>query len=129
MLDAQNFEEISVGDYILSGGEIAAIALMDAVIRLLPGVMGNSTTSDEESFTGGLLEYPHYTRPAEWPDNAGNALKVPEILLSGHHQAIKDWRLAESEAITSTRRSDLWAAHLSTNKGESGIKPAPKEKP
>lgn len=104
VLDHHQFEEISIGDYILSGGEIAAQVLLDAVIRLLPGVLGNAETHAEESFSGGLLEYPHYTRPAEWMGQ-----QVPETLLSGHHQRIKDWRLAEQMAITRARRPDLWA--------------------
>lgn len=103
-LDHHQFEEISIGDYILSGGEIAAQVLLDAVIRLLPGVLGNAETHAEESFSGGLLEYPHYTRPAEWMGQ-----KVPETLLSGHHQRIKDWRFEEQMAITRARRPDLWA--------------------
>ncbi len=103
-LDHHQFEEISIGDYILSGGEIAAQVFLDAIIRLLPGVLGNAETHAEESFSGGLLEYPHYTRPAEWMGQ-----KVPETLLSGHHQRIKDWRLEQQLAITRARRPDLLA--------------------
>ncbi len=110
ILDAHGFEEISIGDYVLSGGEPAAMILMDACIRLLPGVMGNAETPDEESFssvTGGLLEYPHYTRPADWTTQDGRILSVPDVLLSGNHGAVAKWRLAESKAITAARRPDL----------------------
>ncbi len=103
VLDAHDFEEISIGDYVLSGGEPAAMIMMDACIRLLDGVMGNAHTPDEESFSNGLLEYPHYTKPAQWHD-----MKVPEVLTSGHHKKIKDWRLDKSEEITKARRPDLW---------------------
>ena len=97
-----NFEEISIGDYVLSGGEPAALALMDSVIRLLPEVMGNPETAGDESFSNGLLEYPHYTRPAEW-----NEQKVPEILTSGDHKKVADWRHEKSLEITKNRRPDL----------------------
>ncbi len=107
VLDAHAFEEISIGDYILSGGEPAALILMDSCIRLLDGVMGNSNTSDEESFTDGLLEYPHYTRPALWEDANGQSHEVPEILTSGNHQKIKEWRLKQSQKLTAARRPDL----------------------
>jgi len=106
VLDARGLEEISVGDYVLSGGEPAALVLLDACVRLLPGVMGAAESADSESFSAGLLEYPHYTRPAVW-----NGRAVPEVLLSGHHAAIAAWRAAESERITRLRRPDLWAAH------------------
>lgn len=109
-LDAHGFEEISIGDYVLSGGEPAALILMDACIRLLPGVMGNDDTAGEESFspeTGGLLEYPHYTRPAAWTAANGETYNVPEILTSGDHAKIKNWRRTQSEAITKDRRPDL----------------------
>ncbi len=105
VLDAHGFEEISVGDYVLSGGEVAALAMMDACIRLLPGVMGNEATPDAESFgseTGGLLEYPHYTRPAEW-----NGMAIPDVLKSGNHAEINKWRKAQSLEITQKRRPDL----------------------
>lgn len=102
VLDYYDFEEVSIGDYVLSGGEPAAIILMDAVIRLLPDVMGNPDTLNEESFSNGLLEYPHYTRPAEW-----NEIKVPEILLSGDHAKIAAWRKRKSEDITKSVRPDL----------------------
>lgn len=107
VLEAHEFEEISIGDYVLSGGEPAAMILMDACIRLLPGVMGNAETPDEESFSNGLLEYPHYTRPADWTTQDGRVLSVPDILLSGNHGAVAKWRLAESETITAARRPDL----------------------
>jgi tRNA (guanine37-N1)-methyltransferase len=107
VLDARAVEEISLGDFVLSGGEPAAIALIDAVVRLLPGVMGAPEGLEEESFEAGLLEYPHYTRPAEWQGRA-----VPEVLLSGHHENIRRWRRQQAEAITRTRRPDLWARYL-----------------
>lgn len=107
VLDAHDFEEISIGDYVLSGGEPAAIILMDACIRLLPGVMGNEATPDEESFANGLLEYPHYTRPAEWTDANGEVHAVPEVLQSGNHAKIRGWREAESLKLTKARRPDL----------------------
>ncbi len=105
-LDAAGVEEVSVGDYVLSGGEPAAVILIDAVVRLLPGVVGDPATFDEESFEGGLLEYPQYTRPREW-----RGREVPEVLLSGHHDRIKAWRRAESEKITKERRPDLWSQY------------------
>jgi len=110
VLDAHDFEEISIGDYVLSGGEVAALTLMDACIRLLPGVMGNIDTPDNESFgsaTGGLLEYPHYTRPADWESASGATYSVPEILKSGDHGKIEAWRRAQSLEITQKRRPDL----------------------
>lgn len=108
LLDAYDAEEISVGDYVLSGGEPAAMILLDAVIRLLPDVIGNQGTHEEESFTDGLLEYPHYTRPAEWTSPDGTLRKVPDVLSSGHHAKVTDWRRAEAEKITQQRRPDLW---------------------
>jgi tRNA (guanine37-N1)-methyltransferase len=107
VLDAYEFEEISVGDYVLSGGEPAAMILMDACIRLLPGVMGNEDTPSEESFSEGLLEYPHYTRPAEWTTADGRAFEVPEILRSGDHGKIAVWRREKSLELTNERRPDL----------------------
>ena len=110
VLDAYAFEEISIGDYVLSGGEPAALILMDACIRLLPGVMGNDATPEEESFgraTGGLLEYPHYTRPADWKTAGGEVLGVPDVLKSGDHAKIADWRQETSEKLTKERRPDL----------------------
>lgn len=110
VLDAYDFEEVSIGDYVLSGGEVAALTLMDACIRLLPGVMGNADTPDNESFgsaTGGLLEYPHYTRPDTWETADGKTYAVPEVLKSGNHAKIDEWRKEQSEIITRTRRPDL----------------------
>lgn len=107
VLDAHGFEEISIGDYVLSGGEVAALTMMDACIRLLPGVMGNETTPDEESFSNGLLEYPHYTRPAEWTNANGEQRDVPEILKSGNHAKIAKWREEQSLQITKKMRPDL----------------------
>ncbi len=109
VLDAHQFEEISVGDYVLSGGEPGALALMDACIRLLPGVMGNDQTPYEESFSDNLLEYPHYTKPAQWSDSNGNTHNVPDILRSGDHAKIKAWRQEQAEKITQKRRPDLLA--------------------
>ncbi|MBV9251539.1 MAG: tRNA (guanosine(37)-N1)-methyltransferase TrmD [Acetobacteraceae bacterium] len=108
VIEAHEMEEISIGDYILSGGELAALVVLDAVVRLLPGVMGAADSANEESFAEHLLEYPHYTRPAEWCGRP-----VPEVLLSGHHAAVAAWRRAEAERITRERRPDLWARHVS----------------
>ncbi len=105
-LDAWRLEEVSLGDFVLSGGEPAAIALVDACVRLLPGVMGGEDSLDQESFEDGLLEYPHYTRPQEWQGR-----KVPEVLLSGHHERIRRWRLEQAERVTRERRGDLWARY------------------
>ncbi len=102
VIEARGLEEISVGDYVLSGGETAALVLLDAVIRLLPGVMGSDASVSEESFSAGVLEYPHYTRPAVWQGRA-----VPAVLLSGDHAAIAAWRRAEAERATRERRPDL----------------------
>lgn len=110
ILDAYDFEEISIGDYVLSGGEPAALILMDACIRLLPGVMGNKETAPEESFSpsrGGLLEYPHYTKPAEWSAADGRTFEVPEVLRSGNHAKIDGWREEQSLEITKKVRPDL----------------------
>ena len=106
VINAQALEEVSLGDFVLAGGEVAAMALIEACVRLLPGVLGNAATTEEESFEAGLLEYPHYTRPAVW-----NGLEVPEVLTSGNHAKIKAWRLKEAEKITQERRPDLWAAY------------------
>ncbi len=111
VLDARGIEQVSVGDYVLSGGETAALVLLDACVRLLPGVMGSDESAVEESHSDGLLEYPHYTRPAEWQGRA-----VPPVLLSGHHAAIAAWRRTQSEDATRARRPDLWAAHLSRSR-------------
>ncbi len=110
VLDARDVEEVSVGDYVLSGGEPAAIAMIDAVVRLLPGIMGNEVSPAEESFETGLLEYPHYTRPADWQGRG-----VPEVLISGHHEKVRRWRLGEAERITKERRPDLWARYVKLN--------------
>ena len=110
ILDAHEFEEISIGDYVLSGGEPAALILMDACIRLLEGVMGNDDTADNESFgtnTGGLLEYPHYTRPAEWTDANSITHQVPDVLKNGNHAHIEEWRQKESFEITKRVRPEL----------------------
>jgi tRNA (guanine37-N1)-methyltransferase len=107
VLDAHAFEEVSIGDYVLSGGEPAAMILMDTCIRLLDGVMGNDATVHEESFSSGLLEYPHYTRPASWESTDGSLLHVPEILTSGNHKKINEWRREQSLKITRERRPDL----------------------
>ena len=111
MLEARAVDEISLGDFVLSGGEPAALALVDAVVRQLPGVVGTPATLDEESFERGLLEYPHYTRPAEWQDRA-----VPAVLLSGHHEQIRAWRRRQAEETTRTRRPDLWARFAAETK-------------
>jgi tRNA (guanine37-N1)-methyltransferase len=113
LIEARGLEEVSVGDYVLSGGEIAAMALIDACVRLLPGVMGKEASAAEESFAEGLLEYPHYTRPSAWEGRA-----IPEILLSGDHAKIEGWRRAEAERLTRERRPDLWAAYLARSKGK-----------
>ncbi|MBV6634010.1 MAG: tRNA (guanosine(37)-N1)-methyltransferase TrmD [Alphaproteobacteria bacterium] len=115
VLDANAVEEVSIGDYIVSGGEIAAQVLIDTVVRLLPAVIGNAETHGEESFTGGLLEYPHYTRPAVWTDRQGTEHPVPPVLTSGDHGAVKRWRLSEAEAITRQRRPDLWSVYRGTD--------------
>jgi tRNA (guanine37-N1)-methyltransferase len=106
VIEARTLVEISVGDYVLSGGEIAAMALVDACVRLLPGVMGAQASGQEESFEGGLLEYPHYTRPRLFEGR-----EIPDVLQSGHHARIAAWRRAEAERITRERRPDLWAAY------------------
>ena len=111
VIEARGLEEVSLGDFVLSGGEPAAIALIDACVRLLPGVLGNEESLVEESFERGLLEYPHYTRPQDW-----RGRKVPETLLSGHHGKIRAWRLAEAEKITRERRPDLWARYTAGNR-------------
>jgi tRNA (guanine37-N1)-methyltransferase len=106
VIEAREMEEISIGDYVLSGGEPAAMVLLDACVRLLPGVMGAAESGAEESFASGLLEYPHYTRPALWKGRA-----VPDVLLGGDHEAVAAWRRAEAERVTRERRPDLWAAY------------------
>lgn len=106
VIEAHDFTEVSLGDFVLSGGEPAALALLDACIRLLPGVMGAAESLEEESFESGLLEYPHYTRPAEW-----RGRRVPEVLLSGHHAKIRAWRREQAERVTRERRPDLWSRY------------------
>ena len=103
ILTTRNIEEISIGDFVLSGGETAALVLIDSILRLLPGVIGNDMSKKDESFENGLLEYPQYTKPLIWEKKG-----VPEVLLSGDHAKIKGWRLSQSEAITRDRRPDLW---------------------
>ena len=105
VLDAYEIEEVSLGDFVLTGGEIAAQAMIDATVRLLPGVLGNQASTEEESFSDGLLEHPQFTRPNDWRGHA-----VPEVLLSGHHAKIAAWRQEQSETLTRQRRPDLWAA-------------------
>lgn len=109
VIEARGGEEISIGDYVLSGGELPALVLLDAVVRLLPGVMGHAESGTEESFSLPLLEYPHFTRPAEWEGRA-----VPEVLTSGNHAAIAKWRRAQSVEITQARRPDLYAQFVAT---------------
>ena len=103
VLETRNIEEVSVGDYILSGGETASLVLIDSILRLLPRVLGNKRSLEEESFENGLLEYPHYTKPQKWEKK-----NVPAVLLSGDHAKIKDWRLSQSKVITRRQRPDLW---------------------
>ena len=103
LLEVHEIEEVSLGDFIMSGGEPAAIAMIDACVRLLPGIMGSDVSGVEESFERGLLEYPHYTRPQAW-----RGIAVPEVLISGHHEKIKEWRKRQSEEMTKERRPDLW---------------------
>ena len=111
VIEARQLEEVSVGDYVLSGGEIAAMALIDACVRLLPGVMGSAESASEESFSDSLLEYPQYTRP-----QAFEGRQIPEILTSGDHAKVAAWRRAEAEALTQARRPDLWGAYESAAK-------------
>ena len=107
VIEARGLQEISLGDFVLSGGEIAAMALIDACVRLLPGVVGDDASLDEESFEDGLLEYPHYTRPPVWEGR-----EIPSVLMSGHHQRIRDWRRERSIELTKARRPDMWDAYL-----------------
>ncbi len=106
VLDHYNIQEVSLGDFVLTGGEIAAQAMIDATVRLLPDVLGNAESIEDESHSNGLLEHPQYTRPAEW-----NGREIPEILMSGHHGKIEAWRRAQAEALTRARRPDMWAEH------------------
>jgi tRNA (guanine37-N1)-methyltransferase len=108
VIEKRQLREVSIGDYVLSGGEPAAIVLLDAVVRLLPGVMGKQASGEEESFEGGLLEHPHYTKPNLW-----EGVEIPGILLSGDHKAIARWKQERREALTKARRPDLWRAHES----------------
>jgi len=111
VIETRNIEEVSIGDFILSGGETAAYVFIDAIVRLLPGVLGNDVSILEESFENNLLEYPQYTKPQMWESKS-----VPDVLLSGDHAKIKDWRLSQSEAITRRRRPDLWEKYKNKNK-------------
>lgn len=111
LIAARNLEEVSVGDYVLSGGELGAMVLIDACVRLLPGVMGKEASGTEESFSDGLLEYPQYTRPAVF-----EGVQIPEILTGGDHAKVKAWRQAEAEKLTENRRPDLWDAYKSRGK-------------
>lgn len=113
VLEARGIEDISLGDFVLSGGEIAAMALIDTVVRLLPGVIGDPAGLTDESFEAGLLEYPQYTRPQVWEDR-----EVPDVLLSGHHAKIESWRRSQAEAVTRARRPDLWSRFSAKKKGE-----------
>jgi tRNA (guanine37-N1)-methyltransferase len=111
LIKARHLEEVSLGDFVLSGGEIAALALLDACVRLLPGMMGKEASAAEESFTDGLLEYPQYTKPPVW-----ECEPIPEVLLSGDHTKVKAWRRAEAERLTRERRPDLWQAYSARKK-------------
>ena len=110
VLDNREIEEISIGDFVLSGGETASYVFLDAILRLIPGVIGNEESKNEESFENGLLEYPQYTKPQIWEEKS-----VPNVLLSGDHAKIKDWRLTQSKAITRHRRPDLWQKYNKKN--------------
>ncbi|MGH6915915.1 MAG: tRNA (guanosine(37)-N1)-methyltransferase TrmD, partial [Geminicoccales bacterium] len=112
VIEARELEEVCLGDIVMSGGEPGAIALIDACVRLLPGVVGEPASLAEESFADGLLEYPHYTRPQVWEDRP-----VPDVLLSGHHERIRTWRREQAEAITRARRPDLWARRAERHHG------------
>ncbi|RAI35716.1 tRNA (guanosine(37)-N1)-methyltransferase TrmD [Rhodoplanes roseus] len=114
VIQARNLEEVSIGDYVLSGGELAAMVLIDACVRLLPGVMGKEASGAEESFSDGLLEYPHYTRPQLFEGR-----DIPAVLVSGDHGRVAAWRRAEAERLTRERRPDLWAAHAAARDGPS----------
>ncbi len=113
VLLVRGIEELSLGDFVLSGGEPAAIALIDACVRLLPGVLGDASSAEEESFASGLLEYPHYTRPQSW-----QGMDVPEVLLSGHHGEVRRWRQNEAERATRERRPDLWQRYLARTRAK-----------
>ena len=115
VIDARGFEEVAVGDAVLAGGEAAALVVIEACVRLLPGVLGETASLDEESFEDALLEHPHYTRPREFEGRA-----IPEVLLSGHHGEVARWRREQREATTRERRPDLWAAHLANQQEKGG---------
>ena len=117
VLDVWNFEEISVGDYVLTGGELPAMVLIDAVVRLLPGSLGDQASLEDESFSQGLLEYPQYTRPSVWEGH-----RVPAVLLSGNHGQIETWRTEQAKALTRLRRPDLWRAYCAQHENEKGSK-------
>lgn len=110
VLDAEGIEELSIGDYVLAGGELPAMVLCEAIVRLLPGTLGNEATHDEESFSNSLLEYPHYTRPLDWEGRT-----VPAVLAGGNHAEINKWRRRQAEALTEARRPDLWASYRAKN--------------
>lgn len=119
VIEARAIEEVSIGDYVLTGGEIAAQVLIDATVRLIPRVLGNAESAVEESFSRGLLEHPHYTRPQVWEGRA-----IPEVLLSGHHARIAAWRLSRAESLTKERRPDLWRARLAAQDAPPDADPA-----
>jgi tRNA (guanine37-N1)-methyltransferase len=121
LIEGRGFEEVSIGDYVLSGGEIAAFVLLDACVRLIPGVMGKDASGEEESFAHGLLEYPQYTRPQLWEGRS-----IPEVLTSGDHAKVAAWRRAEAERLTRARRPDLWAAHAART---GTLQKAPRKRP
>jgi tRNA (guanine37-N1)-methyltransferase len=125
LIEGRDFEEVSIGDYVLSGGEIAAMALIDACVRLLPGVMGKEASGAEESFAQGLLEYPQFTRPQVWEGRS-----IPDVLTSGDHAKVAAWRRAQAERLTRERRPDLWAGHVAHDgKPEGPEKPGKKGRP
>ncbi|MBE9476863.1 MAG: tRNA (guanosine(37)-N1)-methyltransferase TrmD, partial [Proteobacteria bacterium] len=113
VLEEYNVQEVSLGDFVLTGGEIAAQALIDATVRLLPNVLGNDQSAMDESFSDGLLEHPQYTKPAQW-----RGRKIPDVLLSGHHGNVDKWRIEQSEKITRERRPDLWDTYTKSGKVE-----------
>jgi tRNA (guanine37-N1)-methyltransferase len=123
VIAGRGLEEVSIGDYVLSGGEIAAMAVVDACVRLIPGVMGKEASATEESFSEGLLEYPQFTRPQLWEDRP-----IPEVLLSGDHAKVRAWRRDEAERLTRERRPDLWAARAINPKAPANAKAKPKER-
>ncbi len=124
LIEGRKLEEVSIGDYVLSGGEIAAMALLDACVRLLPGVMGKEASGAEESFTHGLLEYPQFTRPALWEGRP-----IPEVLTSGDHAKVAAWRRSEAERLTRERRPELWAAYAARAPKGPGSQERPSERP